>query len=548
MKHPFIYALVFFATVLSVANCARKGTPSGGPIDSIAPVMVTANPSYLTTDFKSKKIKLSFDEYVKFKDLNKQLIVSPPMEQAPLIRPVGTASKTISIEIMDSLKKNTTYALHFGNSIVDNNEGNPLEGFKYVFSTGSYVDSLRLNGTVSHAFEQKMKNNTSLMLYEMDRLYHDSIVYKEKPDYVASTLDTTHFELTNIKAGTYQLIALNEQRKNYLFDPKQDQIAFVKDPIELPTKNSYHLRLFSEIQAFKIRRPLENKIGKIIFGYEGVLRPIKIQLVSKTPPEFKSFVSLEKDKDSLNYWYTPLENDSLQFRVTGQDLDTLFTVQLRTSKKDSLTLKALSARILHRRDTFALESNIPIESVNSSQIKLFEKDSLPIDFSARLDASKLQLSLDFQRKPEEHYSVEMLPNALVDFFGNSHDTLQYNIKTLSEEAYGTIEMTVGGILKYPLLAELYTEKKGLIERQSSTGNKRFVFDRLIPDTYLFRVIEDTNRNGKWDPGNFLKKQVPEKVHHFGQKIKLRANWTVNEVFECAPLETVETNLEKDSLF
>ena len=258
MKNLLLLFTLLILTAGLSSNCARKGNPTGGPKDSISPVMVTANPAYKSIHFKSKKIKLDFDEYVKFKDLNKQLIVSPPLNHPSVIKPAGTASKTISIEIMDTLKENTTYAFNFGNSIVDNNEGNRLGSFKYVFSTGSYVDSLEVKGVVSDAFEEEVADNISVLLYEIDSSYTDSLVYKEKPDYVTSTLDSVSFDLTNIKEGSYQMVALNDYNSNYLFQPQTRPNCFCQRPCQ----NSYRKSVSLAYVFRNPTLPTETPFGK----------------------------------------------------------------------------------------------------------------------------------------------------------------------------------------------------------------------------------------------------------------------------------------------
>ena len=120
-----------------------------------------------------------FDEYVKFKDIQKQLVISPPMDPEPEITPLSTASKYITIKIFDSLQPNTTYAFNFGESIIDNNEGNPFPFYKYVFSTGTYIDSLSVKGLVVEAFERETPEAVSVVLHEVDTTYTDSIVFKQ---------------------------------------------------------------------------------------------------------------------------------------------------------------------------------------------------------------------------------------------------------------------------------------------------------------------------------------------------------------------------------
>ena len=124
---------ILFLLVLLMASCAKRGSITGGLKDTLAPVLKMSFPKNFSTNFKTNEIKLTFDEYIKLKDLNKQLIISPPMKHEPLITPTSV-SKYINIKILDTLQPNTTYSFNFGQSIEDNNEGNPYNQFKYIFS------------------------------------------------------------------------------------------------------------------------------------------------------------------------------------------------------------------------------------------------------------------------------------------------------------------------------------------------------------------------------------------------------------------------------
>ncbi|WP_233188625.1 Ig-like domain-containing protein [Tenacibaculum sp. SG-28] len=152
---------ISFFIVLILSGCARRGSPVGGPKDETAPIMMVANPPYETLNFEEKEIRIYFDEYVVLKDLGKQLVVSPPLKNPLSVSPQGTASKNITIKILDTLQPNTTYTLNFGNAIQDNNEGNKLENFKYIFATGNILDSLMIRGDVANAYQ---KNNLSLQV------------------------------------------------------------------------------------------------------------------------------------------------------------------------------------------------------------------------------------------------------------------------------------------------------------------------------------------------------------------------------------------------
>ena len=183
----YIFRLLFLFSLLITASCAKRGNITGGDKDTIAPVLTASFPKNLSTNFTAKEIVLNFDEYVKMKNVNKQLIVSPPLKYPPEILPMN-ASKKITIKIKDTLQPNTTYSLNFGQSIEDNNEGNPYSQFKYVFSTGSYIDSLKLNVKVKDALEKKTDNFVSVMLYEINEKYTDSTIYKETPNYITALI------------------------------------------------------------------------------------------------------------------------------------------------------------------------------------------------------------------------------------------------------------------------------------------------------------------------------------------------------------------------
>ena len=242
--------------------------------------MVIANPPYKSINFNSKKIKLSFDEYVTLDKLNQQLVISPPLKYAPTISPQGSPSKEITIKLTDTLKENTTYIFNFGNSIRDNNEGNTLKSFNYVFSTGKYVDSLKTKGLVKDAFNNKHDKDISVLLYKVDSSYSDSIVYKQKPNYITNTIDSL-YKITNIKDGKYLLIALKDVSSNYLFNPKEDKIGFYNRFIELPKDSLINepLSLFKEVPSFRVISAKEISKGKILFGFEGGKENINLSLI-----------------------------------------------------------------------------------------------------------------------------------------------------------------------------------------------------------------------------------------------------------------------------
>lgn len=521
-----------------VANCARKGRPEGGPKDETAPLMVTSDPPYESIQFDRKKIKIYFDEYITLKDLNKQLVVSPPLKNPPLITPQGSPSKYITIEILDTLKQNTTYIFNFGNSVEDNNEGNKLESFKYVFSTGSYIDSLTSSGKVKDALLDEADKNINVLLYKIDSTYTDSIVYKKKPNYVTSTLDTTNFDFSNLRKGKYLLVALKEASNDYLFNAKTDKIGFSSDTIYLPQDSiiSKPLRLFKEKQPYKFRRGKEASKGRIMFGYEGEAKELNIEIVSETPEGFKSVSKFEKGKDTLNYWFTPIEKDSLNFLVRNKDEIDTVTVKLRKKELDSLTIKPSTLRTLHLRDTFHLQTNNPIIQLDTSKISITDKDTIPVPFKGLLSPKENRVDIVFDKNPVQSYSINILPEALSDIYEQKNDSLSYTIRTKELEDYGRITLNIQNTVDKSLIVELLDEKNNFIERKFISGSEILIFDLLEPQKYKVRAIIDENKNNRWDTGNFLKKQPPEYVLYFPVTLEVRANYYLNETFTINNLE------------
>ena len=274
----FITFGVIVSLLLFTSSCAKRGTITGGSKDTIAPKIISSSPENFNTNFKDNEIRIVFDELIKVKNINKQLIISPPFKNQPIIVPQGSASKFISIKILDTLKPNTTYSFNFGQSITDNNEGNPYSQFKYVFSTGSYIDSLTLVGKIKDAYEEKPDSFVSIQLYDATT-FKDSTIFNETPLYVTNTLDSLKFfAFENIKAGDYKIIALKDKNNNYKFDPKSDKIAFLEQTITLPNDTLYELELFKQKSQFS------NLTTNFIWVFREILKKLLLQQLLEVKP------------------------------------------------------------------------------------------------------------------------------------------------------------------------------------------------------------------------------------------------------------------------
>ncbi len=518
---------------LALLQCAKRGSPTGGPKDVQGPVLLKAEPENLSVNFEGNKIRLYFDEYIKLEKLQEQLIVSPPLKYLPQITPQGGTAKVIEITLKDTLQENTTYTLNFGQSIVDNNEGNPNSFLTYVFSTGSYIDSLQLQGAVKDAFNKTPDDFISVMLYGIDSTYNDSTVYRRPPNYITNTLDSAViFSLKNIKEGNYALFAIKDVAKNNVFDQNTDKIGFVADTISLPTDSIYLLNLFKEIPNYTVSVPSFAAKNKIIFGYYGIGTDIQIKPLTPLPDSVRTMVLKERDKDSLDFWLTPFEADSIIFTVANEKLKIIdtFTVKTRKVGVDSLVLTPNFRGAYGFRDRFHVAVNTPITQMDTTKFDIINQDSLAVRLGLTLDSLDNKIDFDFEAEPNEKYSIALYPGAITDFFGETNDTLSYTLTTKSLADYGNLRMTLAGNVSYPLIVHL-TDEKGKIKREIIAEESAvFEFNSLEPGKYLVRVIFDTNENRKWDTGNYLLRIQPEKVSYYPKVIDMRANWEVNESF------------------
>ncbi len=527
-----LYNILFFISIAMIlVNCANRGSPTGGEKDIEPPVIIKSEPENFSTNFTSKEIRIYFNEYIKIKDLQKQLIISPPMNHDPEITPMGSASKYISIKIKDTLLPNTTYAFNFGNSIVDNNEENPYPYYRYVFSTGSYIDSLSVKGMVMDAKERTTDKFVTVMLYDVDSTYTDSIVYKKKPKYITNTLDsTTTFSIDNIKEGKYLLVALKDANNNYTFQPKVDKIGFHNEFITVPSDTTYTLKLFKEDLDFKASRPYQAAGQKIGFGFEGDYKSTDIKIQTTVPDDFAKRITKDTKTDTLYYWYKPkLEIDSAFFAIKNNKYADTLLHRFRESKQDTLTIKSLVGGNINFDDNFALEGSIPFENIDVSQIKIMNKDSVDVAFSSKLDSIFNRYIFAFDKQESQTYKIQLLPNAITDFFGNVNDSLNYTIRTKTYSDYANIRVVLKNA-QYPIIAQL-TDREGKMKyEQFADKPKVFDFRNITTGNYYLRIIHDTNGNQKWDSGNYLKKQQPERISHDHTVIEASANWDIVHEF------------------
>ena len=526
-------SLIFF-------SCATQVAPSGGALDTIPPAVLKEVPESFSTDFRSKDIAITFDEYVHLDNLNEQLVISPPLSAMPEVKIKG---KTLLIHLDDTLQDNKTYTFNFGSSIKDITENNVIENFQYVFSTGAAVDTEQVNGKVFDAFTREPVKGVLVMLYDTPA---DSLPYLVKPSYFSRTGEDGGFLIKNISGGDYKIFALRETNNNYLFDSRDENIAFIHHPVTSGS-DSLNLFLFTEKLPQQLKRAAAIEPGQVMLVFQQPADSLKYELLSADPGIFAEEYSASKD--TVNIWYKNTAADSLIFKIISpQSLsgDTVIVRLISSEKLKSAQGKATSGRGINTfrlstqtnlsgkfdlNDSIRITFSHPIESWDSVQVMLLkdsaEKISAAIKFT---DVLKRNMYVAAPWKENTTYALKIPHGTFTDVFGLKNDTLELSFRTQQLNEYGTVKLDVNlhDTLEnnVHLILQLLDEN-GKVARQNFLSKSRAVYyEYLTPAIYRLRMIVDENNNRQWDTGNYLKNMQPETVIYNSQKINVRANWDI----------------------
>ena len=528
---------IFFLLLAAVfcllsSHCAQIVNPNGGPADAKPPHALKYSPDSARTNFSGKHISIFFDEYIQLNDLQKQLVISPPMSIQPDIKVKG---KSLLIELKDSLKKNTTYTLNFGNSIRDITENNAIDNFQYIFSTGSYIDSLSFCGTVKNAFDLRAEKGILVMLY----LEHsDSVPYKSMPSYFAKTKEDGSYKINNIRSGTYKAFALKDANANYLYDLSTESIAFSDTLIEIKKNTVFDFSMFKEdAKELKLKKFYVADIGRINFVFSKAIEDIELAPMSATAKNKVFYKEVYPAKDTISYWYKHEENDDtikLQLWVNENIFDTvkfcggcvIKKTRGRGTEASKLVVKlnASKDKSFNFNQALQLNFNHPIKSANTNAIALYS-NSKKINFSEIYFADSIKRSLfcKYPFMPDSTYTLFVPPGIFTDIFGLINDTVKLDFKTQEEKHYGTLKLTLKMKIRIAYILQLMNER-GEVFDYASSDKGVFSYQYLPPGSYKLRIIYDKNGDEKWTTGNYLSKKKPETVIYYSSPITIRSNW------------------------
>ena len=588
-KIPYIL-VASFAWIVIVSSCANQGMPTGGPRDTIPPVLVGTFPRYKSINFGGNEVRLTFNEFIIPDQVSEQLVISPPLEKRPTIL---TKSKTLIVRFTESLRDSVTYSLDFKNSVVDNNERNPIENLRFIFSTYDQLDTLRVAGNVTNAFNMEPLENVLVLLHKN---LHDSAVYALSPDYISRTDENGTFLFDNLAEGKYHLFSLNDLNNNLRYDEGVEEIAF-HDSIIVPSAE-YHaeadtlasgvdsllvtghihflpepvfLRHFTEDifnQYLKTARRNSRYQFTLVFN-EPVSDEFDINLVDENIADWY-LAEPDAENDSITFWISDttlaaketilMELSYLQIDPQGELFVLKDTVEMQFVEKEDVRKRRRGREeeeeLLNQVTQFSWTTNLsssgfdlnkdiritapqPLREINADAISLYHADdtlktSLAFQFFKDTTAWRTY-RISYPWEEATNYVLQIDSAASVNIYNITSKELNSAFKTQSQDYYGTVNIEATGVTGQIIIQLLKNNtQEDVVQERIVTENQTVSFNYLPPEKYRVKAIYDSNGNGRWDTGSYQDKYQPERVMYINEIVKVRSNWDSNLKWDLTP--------------
>ena len=554
--------------VLTVACCLfshscanTKAAPSGGPKDTIPPVLLKIEPADRTRNMPTAdvKIALTYDEYTVVKEAS-GIYLSPPTKHSPTAKVKG---KSIVVTLRDTLAENTTYTIDFNNALADNNEGNMAPRFTYVFSTGDTIDSMYLTGTVLDCEKLTPVKGALVALYED---LSDSACMLSLPAAATRTDDWGYFVIRNVKPVAYQIYAYSDEDRDNLYMQGEDYIAFhdtlftptlivsdsvyelksfnMKDTLDCQKRESQlSLLLFKETasrQFIKNKGRTDQKKGFIRFNARNtVLNSFQIFGVDSTAIT----THFTPERDSMDFWINTSYTlpDSLLLTVEYMKTDSLgnlamtkedIAVSLNDEQKKALASKAKEDTLINvtytcknenvEQDGITLTFPDPLATIDTSAILFVatnpKNQNDTIAFTFEKDSTLFEVyHMQSSQKYQTGYKYEVIypEGTFHDIYGRKNKENKIDIQLPNTDKTGSITLNISGIHDTRYIIELVSaDKKNVFRKFTVDKDTQLYFPYLAAGEYTFRITEDRNGNGIFDSGNLLERKQPEKVIMF----------------------------------
>jgi len=561
LSHILLLITAYFAVVHSCANTTAP--PSGGLKDTLAPVLVKVSPDSNSINFPREKgkIELKFNEYTVLKDPEKQMVISPPQKKRAETKIRG---KSIIVEFKERLDSSRTYTVSFGNSIVDNNEGNIFPQYRYAFSTGSSIDSMLATGSVADAATLLPIPGVTIAFYEN---HEDSVLYNSLPDAVAKSDKWGYFMLTNIKPVKYRVIAFADGNGNNIYNPENEKLAFLDtlftpgvvmkkgieqlkyvDPMDttasLARKSEMQLYLFREEAGRQMIRNYERPLDRMSFvkfnlpyvqidsvGFENIDSSFVISQFNVKRDSLVLWLgdSIKRVPDTLYLNIKYMKSDSLDNLVSSRERLKLTAPRRKKEenqpsrntdiRQDLLKMKVEANPALLEKDGYILEFPAPVSVIKKEEI-LF-KSVTPKGIEAKEEYTFGRDSVELRKyyiKPknkllEGHdYVLTLNQAAFRDIYGHTNDTIVSKSMLPKNERLARIDLTVKGTKGATYVIELTNQSRERVYRSYKVmHDTELAFPYLDQGKYSLRIFRDENSNGILDSGNLKERRQPEMV-------------------------------------
>jgi len=531
MKGLYFFVWLF----LFLGACALQKAPTGGEIDLIPPqILVTAPPNF-STNFSTQTVYITFDEYVQVKNFSSQIIVSPPLNKKPEFTLKG---KTMILTFEDTLLENTTYTFSFGTSISDITEGNVQSDFKYVVSTGAFLDSMTLEGEIYDAFSGAPVESALALIYPEDT--QDSALYNQLPLYYAVTDEKGHFLIENIKDATYRGFALEDKDNNYLLSSSSEKAGFSNLALKAGS-SEVSFRLFNEMGNPKFLNIRQKRQNQFVANFSNTPDTFNIYYGNSEFAIERSHFEQNLISDTNYFWVDTLsQSRNVQFLVewTANGVTQIDTsVVFAKVGESSPNWKKLPLQVgkITPENSLGLISNTPLSILDTNKILWVDgADTALADFTL-LSAQK-QISINESIELGKSYSILYYPGAISTLYGDTLvDTLVHRANVLTEEELSIFNVKINSTSSSPLIFEFLTDiYSEPLYRTSFFQLHEERIANLPPGNYLMRIVIDENNNGVWDTGDLLNKVQPEPIIYYTKAIELRANWEISLTWNVKP--------------
>lgn len=535
---------ICFVVLVGVSSCAKIGTPTGGAYDRTPPKLLDAKPKINSTSFNGKGFEVIFDEYIELSNAQEELIISPPLKEKPNVK---AHLNKLKVSWSDTLEANTTYIFDFGSSIVDYTEGNKLNNFAYSFSTGEVIDTFEFKGNVLEAYSLKHVARKYVMLYK-DK--ERDIVSKQKPNYLTRTDSSGNFKFHNIAKGDYQILVLDDKNQNLLYDLEDEAIAFSKERIDAKLyNNDTAKKTLVKTNTLYFYEPSDTSIA---LSSSKLISPYHIQLAFSNPttdslnfvfnyPKLNGktdkniFLDFNTKKDSINIWSLGQRFDSIKFSVSDiglkEDVELYYTKKLKEELKDTFSFVVPKQNLPYFSECL-LEMPFPVnnDTLSFDAIKINGKDTTIIKCKPSL-LSPLYIKVGDRFEQGSKQQIKIREGLIRNKLNQVNDSISFNLIVDNESDYGNFFFSINDSISQSNYILVLEDMQGKEIMTSYAKNKeRVYFLNLKEGGYKLKLIEDSNKNKKWDCGNYKLNILPEKVFYFQKPINIRKNWDVEEVF------------------